>query len=138
MAIYSFNAGVYDSTKYSPVPLNVSLSGTSNQLVLSADSSTGTLNGSNVVGVLFNEQASTAFGPLSTITLSSNQGLPANNTVIRTRLSAGGEIAVINADLFAAVYTLPSGGAATITAPALSGNVATGPETRRKVVLGYI
>ena len=72
--------------------------------------------------------------PLSTITLTSPDG---DDTVIQTKLSAGGTIAVINTDAYSAVYTLPVGGAATIT-PTVSGNVVSGPETRRKVQLGYI
>ena len=137
--IYSFNAGVYDASKYgSPAPLSYSLSGTSNQIVLSASNTntTGTLNGSDVVGILFDEQPDTALGPLSSITLYSPNG--GTNTVIQCRLSAGATIAVTNTDRYTALYTIPVGGTDGSITLSQSGHHVTGPEVRRKVVLGLL
>jgi len=132
---FTFDSGVYDASKFNPQPLNLSLSGVSNQVVLSATSSTGTSNGVDVYGVLYDAQPSTSFGPLSSITLTSPDG---SNTVIRTNLSAGATLATVNTDNLTVTYTLPAGGAATL-APASSGyNLAVGPEMRRKFSLGYL
>lgn len=132
--IYAFDSGVYDASKFTPSPLNFSLSATSNQVVLSATSTTGTLNGASVYGVIFDAQPSTSFGPLSTVTLTSPDG---TNTVIRTRLSGGATFATVNVDNFSAIYTMAAGGQATLT-PTASGYLAVGPEQRRKAALGYI
>tara|TARA_R110000796_G_scaffold20781_5_gene61689 strand:+ start:32603 stop:33040 length:438 start_codon:yes stop_codon:yes gene_type:complete len=142
--IYSFNAGVYDASKYgSPAPLSYSLSGTSNQIVLSASNTntTGTLNGSDVVGVLFDEQPTTALGPLSSITLySPDRGSlgPIADTVIQCRLSAGATIAVTNTDRYTALYTIPVGGTDGSITLSQEGHHVIGPEIRRKVVLGLL
>ena len=130
----TFTSGVYDATQLTTPLLSYTLSGTSNQMVLSADGTIGTVNGANVMGVLYTEQASTAFGPASAITLTSPDG---NDTVIRTKLSAGGTIAVINVNNYSVIYTLPAGGEETI-APTSSGADSVGPNIRRLVNLGYV
>lgn len=128
---YSFDSGVYNSAVFNPQPLTLSLSGASDQVVLSADSTTGTSGGSTVYGVLYDTQ--TTFGPLSTVTLTSPDG---TNTVIQTSLSGGATLATINVDGLSVVYTLPAGGASTL-APVTSGYLAVGSELRRQVLLGY-
>lgn len=143
MADYTlaFDTGLYDTTNMgdpAPIPSGQDADGRGGQFSLSASNNsvqlltTGTINGKDVVGLLFNLSAAATSAPVTARTMTSPDG---TNSTIRLHASYIGEtFALINTDGLTVTYTAAAG----TMAPVASGqNLAVGPNLRRQVNLGY-
>jgi hypothetical protein len=130
MSIQSFTAGVYDASQFSPSPLNVSLSGASNEVVLDA---AGTVGSKQLVGILYNSNSVTLLSTL--VSLSSSLG----NSFRVDQAFHGSQMAFAFSDNTSSLFTVNTAiGTSNQQALSAANSEQVGPETRRKYVLGYV
>jgi len=128
------NNGVYDTTQITPPPApNYSLSAFNGNDAIMVLDQAGTWDGSQVVGVLFDN--ATTYHDLSSVTLSDGL-LGSTDTEIRLALPGGSLFYLVTTDNYGVPFTVVNSSA---IQNVLSGqNIVVGPNRRRKYHLGYI
>lgn len=127
------NNGVYDTTQITPPPApNYSLSAFNGSDAIMVLDQAGTWDGSQVVGVLFDN--ATTYHTLSSLTLADGL-LGSTDTEIRLALPKDQVFYLVTTDNYGIPFTV---GGSTIQTPASGQNIAVGPNRRRKYHLGYI
>lgn len=128
------NNGVYDTTQITPPPApNYSLSAFNGNDAIMVLDQAGTWDGSQVVGVLFDN--ATTYHDLSSVTLADGL-LGSTDTEIRLALPGGSLFYLVTTDNYGIPFTVVNSSA---IQNVLSGqNIVVGPNRRRKYHLGYI
>ena len=127
------NNGVYDTTQITPPPApNYSLSAFNGSDAIMVLDQAGTWDGSQVVGVLFDN--ATTYHTLSSLTLADGL-IGSTDTELRLALPKDQVFYLVTTDNYGIPFTV---GGSTIQTPASGQNIAVGPNRRRKYHLGYI
>jgi len=127
------NNGVYDTTQITPPPApNYSLSAFNGSDAIMVLDQAGTWDGSQVVGVLFDN--ATTYHTLSSLTLADGL-IGSTDTELRLALPKDQVFYLITTDNYGIPFTV---GGSTIQTPLSGKDIAVGPNRRRKYHLGYI